>query len=154
MFFCSFFCSVGAVADGQLVCLWKMIWPILTWISPADDGMHSCLICINSIDDVTFENFNFEYLPLVSLVLAHWFLHMYFPVKILAVNLTWRDTIEHVTKTINYLNKHQLGIPTKCKGIIYKVTWDFESLVLPFTSFRIKIASIVGIVSSDVVVSM
>ncbi len=40
------------------------------------------------------------------------------------------------------------------KGIIYKVKWDFESLVLPFTSFRIKIAIVAGIVSIDMVVSI
>ena len=71
---------------------------------------------------------------------------MFFSVKILAVNLMLRDTIEHVAKTINYLINRQLGIPTMHKGIIYKVKWDFESLVLPFTSFRIKIAIVVGIV--------
>ena len=80
---------------------------------------------------------------------------MFFPVKIMVVDPTWqRDTIEHVIKTINYMIKCQLGIPMKRKGIIYKATWDFESLVLPFTSFRIKIASVVGIVSSDMVVSI
>ncbi len=108
------------------------------------------MICINSIDDLTFEIFNFECLPLLSLVLAHWGVHMFFPVKIPADNLTRRDTIEHVTKTINYLINRQLGIPVMHKGIIYKVKWDFESLVLPFTSFRIKIVIIVGIFSFEV----
>jgi hypothetical protein len=61
----------------------------------------------------------------------------------------WRDTIEHVTKTINYLINRQLVIPTKHKDIVYKAKWDFA-----FTNFRIKLASVTGIVFSDVEVSI
>ena len=106
--------------------------------------MDSHLICSISINDLTLVNFGFIYLPLVSEVMIHGGTHMCFPVKKPAINLLMRNVTKHVTKTFNYLITHQLRIPTKRKSIIDKARWDFERLVLPFTSFRVSMRALSG----------